>query len=63
VGPNREAPCKDAVFQEICTDYITCLKALAYWRESDEIYAARYAESYRTLRAQLELEILRYVNE
>jgi len=65
--PHREheiAECyrSDQRFQSLCEDYCECLKSLARWTRDPSQTAAVYQDDYRELLAELEGDILSYLD-
>ena len=65
--PHREeeiAECfgSDERFRALCEDYFECLKSLARWTREPGQTAAVYQEDYRELLAELEGDILNYLD-
>jgi len=52
----------DQVFRSLCEDYCECLKSLARWTSETGEIAEVYQQDYRELLAELEVDIVRYLN-
>ena len=50
-------------FRGICKNYQKCLKALKYWSESEDENAPEREKEYTILLQELELEILKSLEE
>jgi hypothetical protein len=53
---------RDENFREICLEYEECAKSLAYWQSLEQRNTVR-VEEYAKLLQELELEILRLLQE
>jgi uncharacterized protein YdcH (DUF465 family) len=53
---------KDKTFQTLCSDYQKCNKALHYWNNSDLRETPQRIQEYESLCAELESEILLFLN-
>jgi len=51
----------DQDFRSICEDYCECIKSLARWTHETGETAVVYQEDYRELLAELEAEIVQYL--
>lgn len=52
----------DSRFQSLCEDYCECLKSLARWTRETGKTAVVYQEDYRELLAELESDIVKYLD-
>lgn len=52
----------DPTFRSLCEDYCECLQSLARWTSEAGEDAAVYQQDYRELLAELEADILRYLD-
>jgi len=50
-------------FQTLCTDYRRCANALKFWNKSPLCEAPQRRQEYETLLAELESEILQYLEK
>ena len=54
---------RSVTFQTICEDYLQCVEALRYWKQSAEENATARTREYEGLLIDLEAEILQNLNE